>query len=131
MAPSSFAFSMNDMGFEAPDSLLKHLAVKAGASMLDDRSAAWDRKLGRAAAFERGKNGRKVRADGKGKRFGYMISTSNKFCSCKIAKMHAARARNTTGACDEEPREGHASGKVAEAGPDSGLQLDEALFYNR
>ncbi len=66
-APSSFAFSMNDIGFGAPESLLKHLAVAAGMSMLDDRSAAWMRKLGRAAAFKQAKNGRKVCADGKRK----------------------------------------------------------------
>ncbi len=69
MAPSSFAFSMKDMGFDGPESLLKHLEVAAGRFMQDEPSAAGVRGLDRTVALKRGKKAGNWRADGEVKRY--------------------------------------------------------------
>jgi len=53
LAPSNFAFSINDIGFDAVESLLKPLDTAAGTSIFNDRGADWARGLVRTAAFRR------------------------------------------------------------------------------
>jgi hypothetical protein len=59
---------MKDMGFDGPESLLKHLDVAAGRFVQDEPSAAGVRGPDRTGALKRDKKAGNWRADGEAKR---------------------------------------------------------------